>query len=457
MYIYQAVGNPIANGGGANWVGNYEITANASGVWSTALGNGLLPTNVTLQTCEAPCGEFSNTSEFSPVYRGSGKVYLPLVVNNYTNAIAPLTAPEAPAQLGAATGSTTSINLAWSDKASNEDGFKIELATGVGGTTFGQNKLVGVNVTSTIVTGLTPGTTYTFRVRAYNSIGPSGYSNLADAVTTATGAVPAAPDGLIVSTLNPAAPLTDSLGLDWTDNSTNETAFVVESSRDGVTWNLEGNTPPNTIGAEINGLLENTFYCFRVRAHNANGDSTPTGPACGSTPTTHPPHAPTFLSLQVISSTTLLLMWVNPDDNDGYHLYQSDNGGGYALIGTWNQGNLLGGYIEGVPGHSYTYKIRAYNTHGQSPDSAPSNTVQMPAPAGNTVTRFVDNAAYPIVSLQIDGVEQFPVEPQGVPPSGTFEKQLATGQHTYRGGHRLLEFRFACGDVRVQRHVQSTD
>jgi hypothetical protein len=212
----------------------------------------------------------------------------------------------------------------------------------------------------------------------------------------------------------------------------NETAFVVESSRDGVTWNLEGNTAPNTVAADINGLFENTFYCFRVRAHNANGDSTPTGPACGSTPTTHPPHAPTNLSLQVISSTTLLLMWVNPDDNDGYHLYQSDNGGAYALIGTWNQGNLAGGYIEGVPGHAYTYKIRAYNTHGESPDSAPSNTEQMPAPAGNTLTRFTNNAAYPIVSLQIDGVEQFPVEPQGVPPGGTFEKQLATGQHTYR-------------------------
>jgi hypothetical protein len=58
--------------------------------------------------------------------------------------------------------------------------------------------------------------------------------------------------------------------------------------------------------------------------------------------------------------------------------------------------------------------------------------VQLPAPAGNTLTRFTDSAAYPIVSLQIDGVEQFPVEPQGVPPGGTFEKQLAVGQHTYR-------------------------
>jgi hypothetical protein len=68
------------------------------------------------------------------------------------------------------------------DKANNEDGFKIERK--VGGGTFTQIATVGANITTYSDTGLTRDTRYTYRVRAYNSVGNSAYSNPDNARTS---------------------------------------------------------------------------------------------------------------------------------------------------------------------------------------------------------------------------------------------------------------------------------
>jgi hypothetical protein len=96
--------------------------------------------------------------------------------------------PAAPAGLAATTVSSSRIDLAWTDGSSNETGFKIERKTGSG--TFAQIATVGANVTTYSSTGLSAGTSYSYRVRATNSGGDSAYSNTASASTLATG-----PDG----------------------------------------------------------------------------------------------------------------------------------------------------------------------------------------------------------------------------------------------------------------------
>ncbi|MCJ7750413.1 MAG: fibronectin type III domain-containing protein, partial [Armatimonadetes bacterium] len=93
------------------------------------------------------------------------------------------TVPAAPSGLSAAEVSASQINLAWTDNAGNEDGFDIERSLSAS-SGFAQIATVGANVTSYASTGLSAGTTYYHRVRAYNSAGDSAYSNTASATTT---------------------------------------------------------------------------------------------------------------------------------------------------------------------------------------------------------------------------------------------------------------------------------
>lgn len=89
-----------------------------------------------------------------------------------------------PSNLTAQPISKTQINLAWQDNSSNETGFKIERSPN-NTTGWAQIATVGANVTTYANTGLSCGTSYFYRVRAYNASDHSSYSNSTNATTFA--------------------------------------------------------------------------------------------------------------------------------------------------------------------------------------------------------------------------------------------------------------------------------
>ena len=100
----------------------------------------------------------------------------------------PPPAPGAPSNLAAATAGTSQINLTWTDDpANNEAGYKIERCQGVDcgntETNFAQIATAPANATSYSNTGLSASTWYSYRVRAFNAGGNSGYTNTASART----------------------------------------------------------------------------------------------------------------------------------------------------------------------------------------------------------------------------------------------------------------------------------
>ena len=91
--------------------------------------------------------------------------------------------PAAPTNLTATVVSGVQINLSWQETDTTTAGFNVEESTD-GGKTFNALTTLGANAASYSVTGLTPNTPYSFRVRAFNSAGNSGYSNIASATTS---------------------------------------------------------------------------------------------------------------------------------------------------------------------------------------------------------------------------------------------------------------------------------
>lgn len=73
------------------------------------------------------------------------------------------------------------FTLSWTDNSTNETGFRIERSTD--GTAFTEIATTGVNVVSYVDASLPNSTQYWYRLRAYNSAGNSGYSNVATGTT----------------------------------------------------------------------------------------------------------------------------------------------------------------------------------------------------------------------------------------------------------------------------------
>jgi uncharacterized protein (TIGR02145 family) len=81
--------------------------------------------------------------------------------------------PVPPANLIGTVASPTQINLSWADNSTNETGFKVERKTGAG--TYAEVGATATDITIFNDSGLSPNTTYIYRVYSYNTIGNSTY------------------------------------------------------------------------------------------------------------------------------------------------------------------------------------------------------------------------------------------------------------------------------------------
>ena len=85
------------------------------------------------------------------------------------------TIPDCPVNVNAVTFSGSRIDLTWTDRASNERGFKIQYSSD-GWTTMHEITQALANMTQYSVTGLQGSTQYEFKIASYNSAGVSEFS-----------------------------------------------------------------------------------------------------------------------------------------------------------------------------------------------------------------------------------------------------------------------------------------
>jgi hypothetical protein len=85
------------------------------------------------------------------------------------------------------------------------------------------------------------------------------------------------------SALTATASSASTIALQWTDNSTDETQFLVERSTDGTNFAQIAAVGANTVTANDTGLTASTTYFYRVRAASGNGVSTYSNTASATT------------------------------------------------------------------------------------------------------------------------------------------------------------------------------
>ncbi|MHA2067641.1 MAG: fibronectin type III domain-containing protein, partial [Candidatus Thorarchaeota archaeon] len=110
------------------------------------------------------------------------------VVRSNEDSAAPLP-PSTPQNLVGVGSTDTSITLDW-DASTGADSYAIERSTAGAGGPFSQIATVTAPTVTYEDTGLETGTEYWYRVRAFNYVGPSAYSNVSSAVPGVSG-VPA--------------------------------------------------------------------------------------------------------------------------------------------------------------------------------------------------------------------------------------------------------------------------
>ena len=293
----------------------------------------------------------------------------------------PATIPADPSDLSATAALSTEIDLSWIDNSSDETGFMIERSESIDGI-FTVIATVGAGITDYTDTGLTPSTTYYYRVNAVNGSGNSGYSNIAFDTTSAPPIIiPAAPTGLSAS-----AASSSRIDLTWTDNSSDETGFIVErsTSSDGVFTAIAALGSDATTYNDT-GLSASTTYYYRVYAANSAGNSAYSNTASAATldPPVTIPSAPSGLSATGKSSSRIDLTWIdNSSGETGFIVERATSSDGtFAQIATVGS-NVTSYSNTGLNASTtYYYRVFASNSAGNSDYSNTASAATLAAPA----------------------------------------------------------------------------
>ena len=290
-----------------------------------------------------------------------------------------ITTPAPPAATAGSNAQCTQITANWSASAS-ATGYFLDVSTVNTFASYvpGYNNLYVNNVTTYNVTGLTSGTTYYYRVRANNTCGTSGHSNVITYATSpSTPAAPAANAGSNAQCTQFTANWSSSInatGYNLDVSTVNTFASYVPGYND---LNVNNVTTYN-----VTGLTSGTTYYYRIRAYNTCGASISSNVITYAT-SPAAPSAPTANNGSNAQCTQITANWSSAANATGYYLDVSTVNTFASYVTGYNNlnvNNVLTYNVTGLTaGTTYYYRIRAYNTCGTGSNSGIITYSTLPA------------------------------------------------------------------------------
>jgi len=380
--------------------------------------------------------------------------------NEVTSSQTIIAVPNPPSNLVVASASPTQLNLSWKAPSDNGGpavtGYKIEVKSGSNPYAILVSNTG--SVTSYSHSGLTTGTTYTYKVSAINSVGTGSPSNEVSAKPIKT---------IVPTSLTAVATSPTQIRLTWfapseTFGQTISGYKIERKISEGTFITIVENTNSQTTTHSISGLTTGTTYTFLVSAsyplgasgqsNEASATPTPTStappasPPPSSTPSTSPPppqqtgtspNQPTSLTARAVSPTKISLFWVEPTNNGGslvvgYKIEMKSSGGSWSTL-TANTGYATATYSKDglITGTQYTFRVSAINSVGTGSPSneasaTPKSSSEPEVPAAPT-----DLTPKAISSTQINMTWKAPIDNGGLTITG-YKISQKIGSNTYR-------------------------
>lgn len=304
-------------------------------------------------------------------------------------------APSDPSNVVATVVNNHTISITWADNSASETGFNLEVQTGVG--EFVALQTLGTNATNSVTwewAAATPGTSYTFRVRAYEGE-PVEYSGYATSNQVTTPSIPSVAN-LVATVVN-----NHTVSLTWDDNSSTEAGFNLEvqtGTGEFVALQTLGANGTSSVTWEWSAANPGTNYTFRVRTYE--GEPVQYSDFTSSSQVSTPVVAgASNLVAAVVNSQTINLTWQDNSSTESNWVLEAKAGTGSFVeidVAVPSNGTANGAYTwnEALPQTAYEFRIRAkegtsyYSDYATTAAAVTTGALIAPTGLTGSVTNF---------------------------------------------------------------------